>query len=117
MHPERSADAAEIEDVGVELDIDALLDDHVQLTHFMEGMRDRLTGRERQAATLCYIHGCTRPQASEALGVSPKRMEKMMDSVSLKIGALISDIREGTWCESRDLADEGLRVRRSGPRR
>ena len=101
-HPERRADVADLTAIGTEPDIDAQLDDHVRLTHFMEGMRDRLTERERQAATLCYIHGCTRPQTAQALGVSPKRMEKLMDGVTRKIGALVADIRDGSWCESRD---------------
>ena len=72
-----------------------------KLTHFMEGMRERLTERERKAATLCYIQGYTRPQTAEVLGVSPKRMEKLMDGVSQKIGVLVEDIRGGGWCESR----------------
>jgi DNA-directed RNA polymerase specialized sigma24 family protein len=102
VHPERRADAVDLAVIGTEVDVDALLDDHRQLTQFMEGMRDRLTERERQAATLCYIHGCTRPQTAQALGVSPKRMEKLMDGVSRKIGVLVADIRDGSWCESRD---------------
>ena len=102
VHPERRADAADLAAIGTEVDVDAQLDDHTQLTQFMEGMRERLTERERQAATLCYIHGCTRPQTAEALGVSPKRMEKLMDGVSRKIGVLVADIRDGSWCESRD---------------
>ncbi len=102
VRPERRADGVDLATVGIETDVDAQLDDHVQLTQFMEGMRDRLTERERQAATLCYIHGCTRPQTAQALGVSPKRMEKLMDGVSRKIGALVADIRDGSWCESRD---------------
>ncbi len=102
LHPERRADAVDLAAIGTEPDLESQLDDHVQLTQFMEGMRERLTERERQAATLCYIHGCTRPQTAEALGVSPKRMEKLMDGVSRKIGVLVADIRDGSWCESRD---------------
>ena len=99
--PAQFADGVDLDDLSVEPDYDALIDDHAQLTHFMEGMRERLTDRERKAATLCYIQGSTRPQAAEVLGVSPRRMEKLMDGVSAKIGVLLEDIRQGGWCESR----------------
>jgi DNA-directed RNA polymerase specialized sigma24 family protein len=101
VNPGRRADDAEVAELGFDPELESLLDDHIQLKHFMEGMRERLTERERQAAALCYIQGSTRPEAAAALGVSPKRMEKLMDSVSLKIGALLTDIREGDWCQSR----------------
>lgn len=99
--PERRADAADLEAAGTEPDLAAQLDDHAQLRQFMEGMRERLSEREREAVTLCYIHGCSRPQAAELLGVSPKRMEKLMDGASRKVGVLVEDISDGSWCETR----------------
>ena len=76
------------------------LDDRRRMTSLMEGMRERLSERECQAAALCYLHGYSRPEAAEALGVPPKRMEKLMDGVSQKLGGLAEEIDAGTWCEN-----------------
>ena len=82
-------------------DLTQRLDDRRRLLGAMEGMRERLSARERQAAALCYLHGYSRPEAAAALGLAPKRMEKLMDGVSSKLGTLTSEIDEGDWCESR----------------
>ena len=86
LHPERRAEGVDLAALGTDVDLPAQLDDRVQLRHFMEGMRDRLSERERAAVTLCYIQGCSRPEAAELLGVSPARMEKLMDGASKKVG-------------------------------
>ena len=80
-------------------------------------MRERLSERERQAAALCYLHGYSRPEAAEALGLAPKRMEKLMDGVSSKLGALDDRDRRGRLVREPPVADEGLRVRRPRPGR
>jgi RNA polymerase sigma factor (sigma-70 family) len=98
---DRYVSAEDVDDHGVELDLPARLDDQVRLRQFTQGLRDRLSERERQAAVLCYVHGYTRPAAARALGVSGRRMEKIMDRVSKKVGALTGDIERGEWCESR----------------
>jgi DNA-directed RNA polymerase specialized sigma24 family protein len=102
LHPERRAEGVDLAAVGADVDLPAQLDDHMQLRHFMEGMRDRLSERERAAVTLCYIQGCSRPEAAELLGVSSQRMEKLMDGASRKVGVLVSDIQAGSWCDSRE---------------
>ncbi len=102
LHPERRAEGVDLAALGSDVDLPAQLDDRTQLRHFMEGMRDRLSERERAAVTLCYLQGCTRPEAAELLGVSPERMEKLMDGASKKVGALVEDIQEGSWCDSRE---------------
>lgn len=91
----------QIAEVSSHTDVADRLDDNTKLKHFMEGLKDRLTEREREAATLCYINGFSRPEAAEVLGVERKRMEKIMDAVSKKIGAFVRDIESGAWCESR----------------
>jgi len=101
IHPERRAAGVDAGESGVELDLAQRLDDRRRLLGVMEGMRDRLSDRERQAAALCYLHGYSRPEAAEAMGVAPKRMEKLMDGVSRKLGTLTREIDEGDWCESR----------------
>jgi|1186.fasta_scaffold01717_2 DNA-directed RNA polymerase specialized sigma24 family protein len=87
--------------VGADPDVAARLDDHTKLKHFMEGLKDRLSRRELEAAALCYIHGYSRPEAAKVLDVEPKRMEKIMDAVSKKVGAFVRDIEAGAWCDAR----------------
>jgi DNA-directed RNA polymerase specialized sigma24 family protein len=90
-----------LDGLATEPDLASALDDTRSLQAFIEGMKDRLTPTECSAATLCYLHGMTRPEAAEALGVSPKRMQKIMDGVSKKVGVLTEEIQAGRWCESR----------------
>lgn len=86
--------------------LDARLDDRVQLRRLMEGLRGRLDSRERQAATLCYLQGLSRAQAARQMGISERRMRKLMEGrgrgsagVSAKVGALVAEIGEGAFCE------------------
>lgn len=87
-------------------DLDAQLDDRLQLRRLMEGLRGRLDARERQAATLCYLQGLSRAQAARQMGISERRMRKLMEGrgrgsagVSAKVGALVTQIGEGSFCE------------------
>jgi DNA-directed RNA polymerase specialized sigma24 family protein len=89
-----------------ERDLAAELHDRIQLRQLFEGLRGRLSAREREAATLCYLHGLSRAQAAARMGVSEARMRKLMDGagsgeqgVAGKVGALVATIGEGRWCE------------------
>lgn len=100
----RGRTVAEV-DVGVEADIAGELDDRARLRQLFEGIR-RLSAREREAATLCYLHGFSRAEAAARMGVSEARMRKLMEGhgarrpgVAGKVGALVETIREGSWCE------------------
>ena len=70
----------------------------------MEGLRGRLSPRERQAAALCYLQGCSRADAAARMGVSEARMRKLMDGrpgtpgVASKVGELLESIRAGSYC-------------------
>jgi DNA-directed RNA polymerase specialized sigma24 family protein len=101
LRPERRAAAEELDGHAVDPDLAGRLDDHVRLKRFVEGLRGNLSERERKAAALCYVQDFTRTEAAEAIGVSPRRMEKIMDGVSKKVGAFVRDIAAGEWCESR----------------
>ena len=101
VHPDRRADGVDAGETAEDLDLAQRLDDRRRLTGVMEGMRERFSERERQAAALCYLHGYSRPEAAAALGLAPKRMEKLMDGVSSKLGTLTTEIDDGDWCESR----------------
>ena len=101
LHRDRYADGVEPADHAAGADFAERLDDAAKLRAFVEGMRDRLSVRECQAATLCYLQGLTRPEAAQVLGVEPKRLEKIMDGVSRKVGEFVRAIEEGLWCEAR----------------
>jgi RNA polymerase sigma factor (sigma-70 family) len=98
---------AELELEGAhEPDLAAELDDRARLRHLFEGLRGRLSAREREAAVLCYLQGLSRAQAAERMGVSEARMRKLMEGAGVgrpgvagKVGALVETIRDGGWCE------------------
>lgn len=87
-------------------DLAGELDDKARLRHLFEGLRTRLSPREREAASLCYLQGLTRAQAAERMGVSEARMRKLMEGagagrpgVAAKMGELLGAIAAGGWCE------------------
>ena len=67
--------------------------------------------------TLCYLHGYSRPEAAAALGLAPKRMEKLMDGVSAKLSALTTEIDDGRLVRNPPVAHARLCLRRPGSRR
>src|SRR5580693_3601668 len=91
---------------ATERDLAEQLDDRARLRQLFEGLRGRLDGREREAATLCYLQGLSRAQAAARMGVSETRMRKLMEGrgpgrpgVAAKVAALVGTIRDGDWCE------------------
>jgi DNA-directed RNA polymerase specialized sigma24 family protein len=93
---------------SLEPDLDRELDDRMRLARLFEGMRGRLDARERQAATLCYLQGYSRAEAASAMGISERRMRKLMEGrgpgrpgVSAKLGALVETISAGEFCAER----------------
>ncbi len=98
-----------------EHDFAAELDDRARLRHLFEGLRSRLSEREREAAVLCYLQGLSRAEAAARMGVSEARMRKLMDGagagrpgVAGKVGALVQSIRDGEWCEEQGSLMRGL---------
>lgn len=87
-----------------ERDLAGELDDRARLRQLMEGLRGRLSPRERQAAALCYLQGRSRADAAARMGVSEARMRKLMDGrpgapgVATKVGELLESIRAGSYC-------------------
>jgi DNA-directed RNA polymerase specialized sigma24 family protein len=89
-----------------ERDFAAELDDRTKLRQLFEGLRGRLSAREQEAASLCYLQGLSRSEAALRMGVSDARMRKLMEGrgagspgVAGKVGALVETIRAGSWCE------------------
>ncbi len=101
MRMEARVDADLLDGQRVDLDLAATVDDHMRLRYFIEGMREKLHGREREAAALCYVQDFSRPEAARAMGIKPRRMEKLMDGVSKKVGAFVGDIQRDEWCDAR----------------
>ena len=102
------AAASETETAGAaaERDFATELDDRMRLRQLFEALRGRLDGREREAATLCYLQGLSRAEAAARMGVSEARMRKLMEGqgpgrpgVAGKVGALVQSIRDGDWCD------------------
>jgi DNA-directed RNA polymerase specialized sigma24 family protein len=108
-HPRRAAVGARARGAvaaRTEPDLAAELDDRARLRHLFEALRSRLSARECEAASLCYLQGLTRAQAAERMGISEARMAKLMEGrgpgaqgVAGKVGELLEAISGGEWCE------------------
>jgi RNA polymerase sigma factor (sigma-70 family) len=102
----RSTDLDEIADAPApERDLAAELDDRRRIAELVEALRGRLDAREREAAALCYVHGFSRSEAARRMGISERRMRKLMDGrsdrpgVAAKVSALVQAVAAGGWCE------------------
>jgi RNA polymerase sigma factor (sigma-70 family) len=107
-HPGECRQDIALEGYGQEPDLVARLDETRQLRELFQGLRERLNAREREAATLCYLQGLSRQQAARRMGMSAKRMRKLMDGdgagregVARKVGGLLAVIRADEWCAQR----------------
>ncbi|HEY3971023.1 MAG TPA: hypothetical protein VGL79_06450 [Solirubrobacteraceae bacterium] len=87
-------------------DLASELDDRARIRHVFEALRSRLSARECEAASLCYLQGLSRAEAAERMGVSEARMRKLMEGagagrpgVAGKVGELLDTIKAGGWCE------------------
>ena len=108
-HVAPAAEASEEPDFAAELD------DRMRLRQLFEGLRGRLTAREREAAAFCYLQGLSRSEAAARMGLSQARMRKLMDGqgpgrpgVAGKVGELAATIRGGGWCEEQGSLMRGL---------
>jgi DNA-directed RNA polymerase specialized sigma24 family protein len=95
----------ELEVSAPERDLAGELDDRTRLRQLVEGLRGRLSARERQAAALCYLQGLSRADAAARMGISEARMRKLMEGpragspgVAGKVGELLDTIRAGSYC-------------------
>lgn len=87
-------------------DLASELDDRARLREVFEALRARLSTREREAASLCYLQGLSRAEAAERMNLSEARMRKLMEGagagrpgVAGKVGELLETIKAGGWCE------------------
>ncbi len=89
-----------------EVDMAREVDDRDRLRHLFEGLKGRLSVRECQAASLCYLQGLSRSEAAAQMGISDARLRKLMEGegreapgVAGKFGELLDTIRAERWCE------------------
>ena len=109
-------DGRAIDDGGArDADLAGTVDDRQRLWQLFEALRLRLGQRELQAACLCYLQGLTRAEAAQAMGISERRMRRLMEGrgpgrpgVAAKVGALAETIRDGAWCEEQGSLMRGL---------
>lgn len=114
-HLERRAVDVEADEQGSEPDLASQMDDHRRLRQVFEALRERLSERECQAASLCYLQGLSRSEAAATMGISETRMRKLMEGdgsarpgVAGKVGELLSIIRTEGWCEERSSLMRGF---------
>ncbi|HEX3392017.1 MAG TPA: sigma-70 family RNA polymerase sigma factor [Solirubrobacteraceae bacterium] len=98
--------AAVVGGAACEPDMAVAFDDRVQLRSVFEAIRSRLSPRECEAASLCYLQGLSRVEAAARMGISERRMQKLMEGsgaaatgVASKVGELLAIIQAGGWCE------------------
>jgi DNA-directed RNA polymerase specialized sigma24 family protein len=90
--PSQYADV-DVDQQVLEIDIDEQLDDQAKLKRFIGRLKGRLNQRECEAVSLCLIHGYSRPEARELLGIEDEaRMQKLMDGATKKIGVVVASI-------------------------
>ena len=89
-----------------EPDLAAALDDRARLRSLFEAVRSRLSVRECEAVSLCYLQGLSRAEAAARMDISERRMQKLMEGsggastgVAGKFGELLAVIQAGEWCE------------------
>lgn len=77
----------------VEVDLASQLDDLSTIRRLVERLKDRLNDNERRAVTLCTLHGYQRSEAAQMLGFSEPAFQKVMDSATKKVGAVVAGIQ------------------------
>jgi DNA-directed RNA polymerase specialized sigma24 family protein len=100
---------------AAERDLAAELDDRARLRALFEGLRGRLSARECEAASLCYLQGLSRSEAAARMGIGEAAMRKLMEGrdpgrpgVAGKVGDLLRVISGGEWCEQQTSLMRGL---------
>jgi len=84
---------------GVGGALDDELDDRSAWHQWLVSVRLRLGPREQQAISLSVLHDLPRNEVSDVMGVSLKRLDKILTTANKKLGGLLETIRRGEWCE------------------
>ena len=90
-HERRRADV-DLEQHAVDIDLAEQLDDQLKLNRLLRRLKDRLNDNERQAVTLCVLHGYKRPEAADKLGIDRVVFERIMDGATKKMSGIVASI-------------------------
>jgi len=94
----------DLEQHRVETDIAEQLDDQEKLARLLGRLKDRLNDKERNAVTLCTLHGYTRPEAADKLGIDRIVFERIMDGATKKMSGIVESI-EARGCGEKEWTD------------
>jgi RNA polymerase sigma factor (sigma-70 family) len=83
----------DLERHGAEPDLAERIDDQHKLNRLLERLKKRLSDKERRAVTLCVLHGYTRPEAADLLGVDRVVFERIMDGATKKMSGIVAAIQ------------------------
>lgn len=90
-HPSEHEDV-DVSERGVEPDLAAEIDDREKLKQLISRLKGRLNQREREAVSLCVLHGYSRPEAAKLLNVPEPALQKVMDGAMKKIGGIVASL-------------------------
>jgi DNA-directed RNA polymerase specialized sigma24 family protein len=90
-HPSEHEDV-DVSERGVEPDLAAEIDDREKLKLLIFRLKGRLNQREREAVSLCVLHGYSRPEAAKLLNVPEPALQKVMDGATKKIGGIVASL-------------------------
>jgi DNA-directed RNA polymerase specialized sigma24 family protein len=82
----------DLEQQAIDGDLAAQVDDQEMLTRLLGRLKDRLNDKERRAVTLCLLHGYTRPEAADLLGIDRVVFERIMDGASRKMAGIVASL-------------------------
>jgi DNA-directed RNA polymerase specialized sigma24 family protein len=82
----------DLEAQPVDAEIVEQIDDQEMLTRLLGRLKDRLNDKERRGVTLCVLHGYTRPEAADLLGIDRVKFERIMDGASKKMSGIVASL-------------------------
>jgi DNA-directed RNA polymerase specialized sigma24 family protein len=88
-HPAMQEEA-DLESVAIDVDLAEQVDDQRKITRLVERLIRKLNTNERNAVTLCVLHGFKRPEAASILGIEEAAFQKIMDSATKKIAGVVA---------------------------
>jgi DNA-directed RNA polymerase specialized sigma24 family protein len=115
LHRDRYTDA-DPDEQFVDVDMAEIVDDRQKLVRLIGRLKARLNDNERNAVTLCTIHGFRRAEAARMLGMRESAFQKIMDSATVKMGAVVASM-EARGCAGDEWAKalRSFALRRMGP--
>lgn len=83
---------ATLDDHAHHVDLAEQVDDQHKINRLIERLVKRLNDKERNAVALCTLHGYTRREAANRLGIPEPALQKIMDSATRKMWSVVAGI-------------------------